>query len=123
MLMHARIQKGDFRCGPPHLKKHKATGFLSNTCPDLLKNLSTKPALNVRPSSGPPAKRHFNSVSLAGRLWPAFSGIRILSPLINLMKKKKETPMTKLSGYVHVNKISPRMSYTLIAFVSLYGLE
>ena len=36
---------------------------------------------------GPPEKRHLNGVSLAGRWWPAYSGILILSPLINLKKK------------------------------------
>ena len=35
---------------------------------------------------GPPAKRHFNGVSLAGQAWPAFSVIWIFSPLINLKK-------------------------------------
>ena len=29
---------------------------------------------------GTPAKRHLNGVSLAGRCWPAFSGICFLSP-------------------------------------------
>ena len=32
---------------------------------------------------GPPVKRHLNGVSLAGRLWSAYNGIWILSPLIN----------------------------------------
>ena len=32
---------------------------------------------------GPPTKRHLNGISLAGRLWPNFSGIWILCPLFN----------------------------------------
>ena len=32
---------------------------------------------------GPPVKSHLNGASLADRRWPAFSGIRILFPLIN----------------------------------------
>ena len=37
---------------PPPLKNHKNIGFLSNACPDLLKNYkATKPAFNVGPSS------------------------------------------------------------------------
>ena len=54
--------------GPDPLKNHKNIEFLSNTGPDPLKNhKDTKPALNVGPSNGPPAKRHLNGVSLAGR--------------------------------------------------------
>ena len=35
---------------PPHLKNHKNIGFLSNACPDPLKNLkATKPAFNFGP--------------------------------------------------------------------------
>ena len=37
---------------------------------------------------GTPAKRHLNAASLAGRLWSAYSGIRILSSLIKNRTKK-----------------------------------
>ena len=51
---------------------------------------------------GPQAKRHLNGVSLSGRLWPAYSGIWLLSPLINLKKGVKVgPPLTKLSGSAH----------------------
>ena len=48
------------------------------------------------------AKRHLNGLSLAA----TFSGILIISPLINLKKKKKKccqswTPLTKVSGSAH----------------------
>ena len=37
---------------------------------------------------GTPVKRHLNGVLLAGRWWPANSGILILPPIIKLNKKK-----------------------------------
>ena len=55
MQLHARIQRGvggGVPDPPPPLKNHKIIGFLSNTCPDLLKNhKATKPAFNVGPST------------------------------------------------------------------------
>ena len=56
-------------------------------------------------SSGTTAKRHLNGVSLAGRYWPTYGGIWIVSPFIHLEKKQKTkkrcqslTPLAKLSG-------------------------
>ena len=64
---------------PPPEKNHKNIGFLSKTGQDLLKNhKTTKPALNIGPSSA----RQWNAilmVLLAGRRWPNFSGIWIHS--------------------------------------------
>ena len=46
---------------------------------------------------------HLNRVSLAGRLWPAFSGIWIIPTLIKLKKVFKiGPPLTKISGSAHV---------------------
>ena len=82
VIHHGRIQKGDMGSGPPSPKNQNNIGFLSNTCPDPLKNhKATKLAFNVGPSSAPPAKRHLNGVSLVGRYWLEFSAILILSPL------------------------------------------
>ena len=53
-----------------------------------------------RPASETP----FNGVSLAGRWWPAFSGIWILSSSKNKKKKqvvKVEPPLTNVSGSAH----------------------
>ena len=53
--------------GPPPLENYKNIGFLCNTGRDSLKNhKATKPALHVA-IIGPPAKRHLNGVSQAGR--------------------------------------------------------
>ena len=58
---------GGMGFGPP-LKNHKNIGFLSNTGPDPLKNhKATKLVFNVWAIIGPPANRHFNGVSHAGR--------------------------------------------------------
>ena len=66
---------------PPPLTREKSQNivFPNNTRPDPLKKYKvTKPAFNV-----PTAKRHLNGVSLAGRCWPAYGGIWIVSLLIN----------------------------------------
>ena len=47
------------RGGIRNLKIHKNIGFLSNSCPDPLKNYkATKPAFNV----GPPSARQRNAI-------------------------------------------------------------
>ena len=73
---------------------------------------------------GPPAKRYFNGVTLAGRWWPALSGIRIISPLSphKLKKKKKKrcpswTPSDKtfwLRAWFSVSGWSGRFLFWLI---------
>ena len=69
------------RGGTEGLKSHKAIGFLSNTGPDRLENQQGyRASTQCWAITEPPAKRHLNSVSLAG---PPCSGIRIISPLIN----------------------------------------
>ena len=67
---------------PPHRKITKI-GFLSNTGPDPVKSQTTKPAINVGPSSA----RQRYAISMAFR-WRADDGpllvvFSILSPLIN----------------------------------------
>ena len=63
------------------LKNHKNIDFHGNTDP----KIPWKTIKLLRQSSkaiiGLPAKRHSNGVSLAGRLWPTFCDIWILSPL------------------------------------------
>ena len=75
----------------PTEKAQCYAGFLSNTGLDpLKKHKTTKPAFKVLAIIGPPAKRHLNGVLLAGRSWPAYSGIWIHTPLINYSEKKSE---------------------------------
>ena len=85
---HARIQRGDRGSGPLPPENHKNIEFLSNTGPDPLK-LSNLPSQHStlghhRHASEMP----FKGVSLAGRWWPAFSDIWILSPLKKTKKKR-----------------------------------
>ena len=47
---------------------------------------------------GPPAKRHLNGVSLAGRVDGPLGGILILPPLINLKKTKKKRQSWRTSS-------------------------
>ena len=82
-------------CGPreggqgirtPHEKSQKyrvSKEYLSGF-PE--KHKATKPASMLshhQHASETPFQLHFNGVSLAGRWWPAYSGIWILPPLIN----------------------------------------
>ena len=54
--------------GPDPLKNHKFIGFPPrNTGPDLLKITKLPSQHSFWAIIGPPAKRHFNIVSLAGR--------------------------------------------------------
>ena len=83
LYMYGRIQRG-LGLGfltPPPLKIYKNIGFISNIGPEQ----NYQAAFNV----GPPSAHQRNGVSLVGRWWPAYSGIWILSPLINLKRKKK----------------------------------
>ena len=64
---HVRIQRGGQGVLTP-LENHKNIAFLSNIGPDPLKNHNaTKAAFIFWAIIGPPAKRHLNGVSLAGR--------------------------------------------------------
>ena len=69
--------------GPP-LKNQKNIGFLSDTGPDSLKNQTCMQCWSV---ICPPAKRHFNSVSLTGRWWSDLGVTLLLSPLTNYKKQ------------------------------------
>ena len=81
---HGWTQRGE--TGGPPLKNYKNIGFLSNTGPEPLK---TNP-IQCWAIIDPPAKRHLNCVSLAGRWWPTFSGIQILPPLLSEKRNKKK---------------------------------
>ena len=96
------------RTPPPPLKTNKNIGFLSNTGPDPLGNhKDTKPAINLGPSSA--RQRNANGVSLLCRWWPAYKGIWILPPLINLNWKKKQENVV-LVGPPLTNFLDPRMA-------------
>ena len=68
---------------PPHPLKSQNIGFHSNTSPDLKKSQSYQASIQFWAVIGMVAKRHLNGVSLAGRWWPALSGIWLdyLTPL------------------------------------------
>ena len=51
----------------PPLKNHKNIVFFSNTGPDPLKITKHQARIQLWFIIGPPAKRHLNGVSLAGR--------------------------------------------------------
>ena len=53
--------------GPETLKHHKNISFPSNIGPNLLKITKLPSQHSMWATIGPPAKRHFNGVSLAGR--------------------------------------------------------
>ena len=92
--------RGGDRGSRPSLENRKNIGFLSNanTGPDPLKNYKVNQA-SIQFLA-------IIDISLAGRWWPANSGIYLdrLSPLIKLVKVRP--PLTKLSGSAHVNQIS-----------------
>ena len=120
---HVRIQRGGGVRTPP-LSSYKNIGFFSNTIlvriP--LKSQSYQSSIQCWTSIGPPAKRHLNGVSLAGRLWPANSGIWILPPLIKLKKQQNKNvfkvgpPLTKLSGSAHASRRAGSLKHLLIVY-------
>ena len=59
--------KGGGAGRPDSLKNHKFIGFPSNTDPDPLKITKIPSQHSMWVIIGPPAKRHFNGASLAGR--------------------------------------------------------
>ena len=71
---------GGRESGPP--EKLQNIGFLSKSGPDPLKNHEAiKPAFNV--GASPSRQRNaINGVTLAAQLWPTYSGIWVLPPLI-----------------------------------------
>ena len=94
------------RRGSDPLKNRKNIGFLSNTGLDLLKfskfSKLSEASIQWLAIIGTQAKRHLNGVSFAGRCWPAFSGIWILSPGLTYCQCcRVGPPLTKLSGSEH----------------------
>ena len=99
ITFHGRIQRGTGGPDTLPLKNHKNIGFLSNELLSLHSMLG-----HHRHASETPFK--FNGVSLAGRWWPAFISVWIISPLINYTYIQKKVvqfwpPLTKLSGSTH----------------------
>ena len=64
----------------PHTWK---IGFLSILVRFPLKSQSYQASIRCWAISGTPAKRHLYGVSLACQWWPAYSGVWILTPIIN----------------------------------------
>ena len=58
------LQGAEPEGGQDPSENHKNIGFLSNTCPDSLKNFAS---IQCWATIGPPAKHHFNGVLLAGQ--------------------------------------------------------
>ena len=80
---------------PPLPKKSQKIRFLSNTGQEpMQKYKSAKPALNIGRST---ARQPLNGVSLAGRLWSAYtcSGIWFLYPSHQLKKTLSELSWTR----------------------------
>ena len=105
-LTHVRIQRGGQGVQTPP-EKSQNIGFLSNFFLDPLKK-SQRYQANIQcwVIISMPAKRHLNGVSLTGRCWPAYSGIWIFPPLINLKNPVKVgPPLTKFSGSAHVARL------------------
>ena len=100
LVTHGRIQRGGHGVrNPPPLKNHKNIGFLSNTGPVPLKNQASIQCWSI---ISPPAKHHLNGILLAGRCWPTFSGILILSPSLSEEKNVRVgPPLAKLSESAH----------------------
>ena len=90
---------------PPPLKNHKNIGFPTKCDPDPLKitKLSSQHSMvsNYRRASETPFQWRFASGLIMAHL---YSGIWILSPIINLKKNvvKVGPPLRKLSGSAHV---------------------
>ena len=76
IVPNARIKRGERGSGIPPEKSQP-----SHTGPDPLKFTRLPSQQLMWAIIGPPAKRHFNGVSLAGRLLPAFGGFWSLAPL------------------------------------------
>ena len=68
--------------GSVPLKNRKAIESLINIGPDPLEIIERPSQHLMLDHSRPATGHHLNGVSLAGRLWPAFSGILVLSPLV-----------------------------------------
>ena len=83
--------------GPDPLENHESIGS-----PKQSQNY--KASIQCRSIIGLPAKRHLNGVSLASHLWPAYSAIWILPPLITPppppAKKKKGWPPSDKSFWI-----------------------
>ena len=90
-------------------ENHKNIGFPSNIDPDSLEITKLPSQHSMVGHIDTPAKRHFNGVSLAGRLWPTFSGISISSPSHQLKKKTKNVSV----GPPWQNFLDPRMQLAL----------
>ena len=85
-------------CGP---QKYR---FLATSGLDPLKIVKLPSQLSIWAIIGTVAKRHLNGVSLAGRRWPANSGIWIIPRPSNLKKKT----LSRLD-LLRQNFLEPRM--------------
>ena len=76
------------RTPPPPEKSQKYWVSLQYWSGSPEKQQSYQSSIQCWDSICPPAKRHFNGVSLAGRWWPMYSGIWILYPPSTEKEKK-----------------------------------
>ena len=78
------IQSGNWRSGtpppPPPAKNHKNKGFSSNTGPDPLKMERLPSQHSMLGHNRHASETPFNSASLAGRWWSAYSATLIIPP-------------------------------------------
>ena len=77
-----------FSCKP--MKKETAHGQIPeggqgvlNLSPEKSPEIGFLSILVITKLPKPSAKRHLNGISLASQRWPAYSGVWILSPIIN----------------------------------------
>ena len=90
---------------PPPLpwKITKIYGSLAILVRIPLKSQSYQSSIQCWAIIGPPAKRHLNGVSMAGRCWHSKSGIWILPPLIKLKKRYQSwIPSDKTFWFKHL---------------------
>ena len=109
------------RTPPP--ENHKNIGFLAILVWIPWKSQSYQASIQCWAITSTQAKRHLNDVSLAGRSWPAYSGIWILPPsspqLKNSKKKKKKKKKKKRHSCTPSWQyfLNPRMKDSLYRYI------
>ena len=91
-----------------HLKNHKVVGLLNNKVRIRWKIIKKQASIRYWAISYPPAKRHLNGVSLAGRWWPILVVFGFTLPSSIKKERTKQnknvrvgSPLTKLSWSAH----------------------
>ena len=97
--------------GPDSSENHKNIGFSSITGRDILKITKLQSQHSMWAIIGLPAKRHFNGVSLVGRLLPAYGGFWSLAPLEKT--KQTKTILSEVDPLCQ-NFLDPRMMFQIL---------